>query len=95
MSLSDAAALMKGALKRKSSFRERGAKVRVLSVDDDPVNQLVIQNLLAPVGYEILQVSGSCGPGGGWGLAGLKEGVGVQVKAGWPAGVAEVWWRCL
>ncbi|PNW86121.1 hypothetical protein CHLRE_02g074150v5 [Chlamydomonas reinhardtii] len=55
MSLSDAAALMKGALKRKSSFRERGAKVRVLSVDDDPVNQLVIQNLLAPVGYEILQ----------------------------------------
>ncbi|KAG2425936.1 hypothetical protein HXX76_013309 [Chlamydomonas incerta] len=55
MSLSDAAALMKGALKRKSSFREKGTKVRVLSVDDDPVNQLVIQNLLAPVGYEILQ----------------------------------------
>ncbi|GFR47594.1 hypothetical protein Agub_g9328 [Astrephomene gubernaculifera] len=55
MSLNDAAAMMKGALKRKSSFRERGGKVRVLSVDDDPVNQLVIQNLLAPVGYEILQ----------------------------------------
>ncbi|KXZ54193.1 hypothetical protein GPECTOR_5g288 [Gonium pectorale] len=55
MSLNDAAALMKGALKRKSSFRTKGTKVRVLSVDDDPVNQLVIQNLLAPVGYEILQ----------------------------------------
>ncbi|GIL69952.1 hypothetical protein Vretimale_10018 [Volvox reticuliferus] len=55
MSLNDAAALMKGTLKRRSSFREKGGKVRVLSVDDDPVNQLVIQNLLAPVGYEILQ----------------------------------------
>ncbi|GLI62437.1 hypothetical protein VaNZ11_005058 [Volvox africanus] len=55
MSLNDAAALMKGALKRRSSFRDKGGKVRVLSVDDDPVNQLVIQNLLAPVGYEILQ----------------------------------------
>ncbi|KAG2482178.1 hypothetical protein HYH03_018877 [Edaphochlamys debaryana] len=55
MSLNDAAALVKGALKRKSSFREKGGKVRVLSVDDDPVNQLVIQNLLAPVGYEIVQ----------------------------------------
>ncbi len=47
---------LQGALKRKSSFRKKGGKVRVLSVDDDPVNQLVIQNLLAPEGYEILQV---------------------------------------
>ncbi|GAX76781.1 hypothetical protein CEUSTIGMA_g4227.t1 [Chlamydomonas eustigma] len=29
--------------------------LRVLSVDDDPVNQMVVQNLLEPEGYEILQ----------------------------------------
>ncbi|GAX76782.1 hypothetical protein CEUSTIGMA_g4228.t1 [Chlamydomonas eustigma] len=33
----------------------RNGPIRVLSVDDDPVNQLVIQNLLEPEGYEILQ----------------------------------------
>ncbi len=47
--------LSQGAIQRKQSFRDKAVKVRVLSVDDDPVNQLVIQNLLAPVGYEILQ----------------------------------------
>lgn len=47
--------LPQGAIQRKQSFRDKAVKVRVLSVDDDPVNQLVIQNLLAPVGYEILQ----------------------------------------
>ena len=27
--------------------------VRVLSVDDDPINQLVIQNLLVPEGFKV------------------------------------------
>lgn len=27
----------------------------MLSVDDDPINQMVVQNLLAPAGYEVIQ----------------------------------------
>ncbi|GFH12209.1 uncharacterized protein HaLaN_07849, partial [Haematococcus lacustris] len=30
-------------------------KIKVLSVDDDPVNQMVVQNLLTPEGYQIIQ----------------------------------------
>ena len=33
---------------------KKGGTIRVLSVDDDPVNQMVIQNMLAPEGYEVL-----------------------------------------
>jgi len=32
---------------------QREGPVRVLSVDDDPINQLVIQNLLVPEGFEV------------------------------------------
>ncbi|MEW5298365.1 MAG: hypothetical protein WDW36_001497 [Sanguina aurantia] len=35
--------------------REKPRKRRVLSVDDDPINQMVVQNLLAPAGYEVIQ----------------------------------------
>jgi hypothetical protein len=30
-----------------------GSRVRLLSVDDDPVNQVVMQTILEPVGYEV------------------------------------------
>lgn len=45
------------ALQMASNLKRRreGGRIRVLSVDDDPVNQLVIQNLLAPQGYEVGQ----------------------------------------
>lgn len=34
--------------------RKRGnSKIRVLSVDDDPVNQMVVQSLLSPDVYEV------------------------------------------
>ena len=33
--------------------RPAGVKPKVLSVDDDPINQMVVQNLLAPEGYEV------------------------------------------
>lgn len=36
-------------------------KVVVLSVDDDPINQLVIQNLLVPEGFEVSLII-SCAP---------------------------------
>lgn len=37
------------------SQKEKPRKRRVLSVDDDPINQMVVQNLLAPAGYEVIQ----------------------------------------
>jgi len=37
------------------SSKPSAGPVRVLSVDDDPINQLVIQNLLVPEGFEIFQ----------------------------------------
>ncbi len=30
----------------------------VLSVDDDPINQMVVENLLTPEGYKVEQVGG-------------------------------------
>ena len=32
-----------------------GCKGKVLSVDDDPVNQMVVESLLAPEGYEVIR----------------------------------------
>ncbi len=37
--------------------RAPNSTVRVLSVDDDPVNQMVMKNLLEPVGYEVCLVA--------------------------------------
>ena len=37
----------------KCGQRVQGGRVRVLSVDDDPVNQMVIQTLLTPANYEV------------------------------------------
>eukprot|EP00798_Chlamydomonas_sp_ICE-L_P023091 gene23091-30286_t len=36
-------------------LKKSGDKARVLSVDDDPINQMVIQSLLTPEGYEVTQ----------------------------------------
>ncbi len=40
---------------RARSCRHPGEKFRVLSVDDDPINQMVIQSLLTPEGYDVTQ----------------------------------------
>ena len=49
-------------IKRDRSFiRKRGNdKIRVLSVDDDPVNQMVVQTLLSADTYEVGALMGSC-----------------------------------
>lgn len=41
----------------------------VLSVDDDPINQMVVENLLSPEGYKVEQVRGR----GKWELAATKH----------------------
>ncbi len=38
--------------------REVNGGCMVLSVDDDPINQMVVDNLLAPEGYMVEQVGG-------------------------------------
>ncbi|KAG2487120.1 hypothetical protein HYH03_014233 [Edaphochlamys debaryana] len=44
----------------KPFYRERFGGCMVLSVDDDPINQMVVENLLAPEGYKVEQaMSGS------------------------------------
>lgn len=35
----------------------------VLSVDDDPINQMVVENLLSPEGYKVEQVSAAARQG--------------------------------
>ena len=42
---------------RKSSTELGGAPL-VLSVDDDPINQMVVENLLTPEGYEVRGAQG-------------------------------------
>jgi CheY-like chemotaxis protein len=41
-------------VKRLPSHFEKTGKVEVLSVDDEPVNQMVVENLLQPHGYKVI-----------------------------------------
>ena len=39
----------------KPFYREKNGSCMVLSVDDDPINQMVVESLLVPDGYKVEQ----------------------------------------